>query len=109
MTKLVSIISKYIDHRDFLVVKTEKNIYVIDYDTDDYCLIRCDDTGFCSITIELYHEIVSFFSIEDDDVFESSIIEWLKTKVNWEIKRINVSIVKSYWLRNQFLYGGHFE
>ena len=66
-SKFDSIVFKYLDNQDFVVIKMKNRIYFVNSEGDEYAQIRYDEDGWCGVNYDLVKEISTFFSLQDSD------------------------------------------
>lgn len=89
-SKLDSIVFKYLDNQDFVVIKMKNRLYYVNSDGDEYAQIRYHPKDrWCTIHYDLVGEVSKFFSLDYEDSI-SVINRWIENKLG--IKSINVEV-----------------
>ena len=89
-SKLDSIVFKYLDNQDFVVIKMPNRLYYVNSDGDEYAQIRYHPKDrWCTINYDLVDEVSKFFSLDNYDSI-SIINRWIENKLG--IKSINVEL-----------------
>ena len=78
------IVFKYLNDKNFSILKSESNIYFIEYRDDKYAQIRLHKNGTCFIYWSLIDEISDFFSLGDFDS-QSIIGRWVENTLQIEV------------------------
>ena len=60
-------IFKYLDNKNFSILKSKTDIFFVENRDDEYAQIRLRNDGFCFIYWRLVVEISDFFSMEESD------------------------------------------
>ena len=77
-------IFKYLDNKNFSILKSETEIYFVENRDDEYAQIRLRNDGFCFIYWRLVVEISDFFSMEESDS-EQVIGKWVGNTLQTEV------------------------
>ena len=89
-SKLDSIIFKYLDNQDFVVIKMGNRLYYVNSEDDEYAQIRYHPKDrWCTIHYDLADEVSKFFSLDYEDSI-NVINKWIENKLG--IKSINVEV-----------------
>jgi hypothetical protein len=81
-----TIIFKYLDNQNFVVIKNTDGIYFFNSEEDRTAQIRYHENyGWCIIYYKLIEEISSFFSIEDSNSHEV-ISKWVENILQMGVK-----------------------
>jgi len=66
MTKyqIDKIIFKYLDNKNYIILKSETDVYFVENGNDEYAQIRLKNDGTCHIYYVLIDEISHFFYLE---------------------------------------------
>jgi hypothetical protein len=89
-SKLDSIIFKYLDNQDFVVIKMSNRLYYVNSEDDEYAQVRYHPKDrWCTIHYDLADEVSKFFSLDYEDSI-SVINKWIENKLG--IKSINVEV-----------------
>ena len=98
MTKyqIDKIIFKYLDNKNYIILKSETEIYFVENRDDEYAQIRLRNDGFCFIYWRLIEEISSFFSMEESDS-EAIIGRWVENTLQTEVTSTSASYPFSYF------------
>jgi len=78
------IVFKYLDDKNFSILKSETEIYFVENRDDEYAQIRLRNDGFCFIYWRLVVEISDFFSMEESDS-EQVIGKWVGNTLQTEV------------------------
>jgi hypothetical protein len=94
MTKyqIDKIIFKYLDNKNYIILKSETSTYFLENRDDEYAQIRLRNDGFCFIYWRLIEEISSFFSMEKSDS-EQVIGKWVGNTLQTEVTSTCASLV----------------
>jgi hypothetical protein len=71
------IIFKYLDNKNYIILKTKTDTYFVENEDDQYCQIKLRNDGVCIIYWEIINEISDFFSLEESDS-EQVIGRWVE-------------------------------
>jgi hypothetical protein len=83
------LIFTYLDNQDFKVIESEKRIFFVNSEGDEFAQIVIDkEDGFCEINYNLIHELTSFFPF--------SIIKCRDYVSSWVSDKEGVSISDSW-------------
>ena len=89
-SKLDSIVFKYLDNQDLVVIKMKNRLYYVNSDGDEYAQIRYHPKDrWCTIHYDLADEVSKFFSLDYEDSI-NVINKWIENKLG--IKSINVEV-----------------
>ena len=90
-SQLDKVIFKFLDNQKFVKIKKGRNLFFTYSHDDDWGVIKYDN-HLLIINKDLTLEVMSFFSIDQDDA-EILIRDWVSNKIN---KQIDIWDVKSY-------------
>ena len=89
-SKLDSIVFKYLDNQDFVVIKMKNRLYYVNSEGDEYAQVRYHPKDrWCTIHYDLVDEVSKFFSLNYEDSI-NLINKWIENKLG--IKSINVEV-----------------
>ena len=89
-SKLDSIVFKYLDNQDFVVIKMKNRLYYVNSEDDEYAQVRYHPKDrWCTIHYDLADEVSKFFSLDYGDSI-NLINKWVENKLG--IKSINVEV-----------------
>ena len=89
-SKFDSIVFKYLDNQDFVVIKMKNRLYYVNSEDDEYAQIRYHPKDrWCTIHYDLADEVSKFFSLDYEDSI-NVINKWIENKLG--IKSINVEV-----------------
>ena len=89
-SKLDSIVFKYLDNQDFVVIKMKNRLYYVNSEGDEYAQVRYHPKDrWCTIHYDLVDEVSKFFSLDYEDSI-NLINKWIENKLG--IKSINVEV-----------------
>ena len=89
-SKLDSIVFKYLDNQDFVVIKMKNRLYYVNSEGDEYAQVRYHPKDrWCTIHYDLADEVSKFFSLDYGDSI-NVINKWIENKLG--IKSINVEV-----------------
>ena len=89
-SKLDSIVFKYLDNQDFVVIKMKNRLYYVNSEDDEYAQVRYHPKDrWCTIHYDLADEVSKFFSLDYEDSI-NLINKWIEDKLG--IKSINVEV-----------------
>ena len=89
-SKFDSIIFKYLDNQDFVVIKMPNRLYYVNSEDDEYAQVRYHPKDrWCTIHYDLADEVSKFFSLDYEDSI-NVINKWIEDKLG--IKSINVEV-----------------
>ena len=89
-SKFDSIIFKYLDNQDFVVIKMGNRLYYVNSEDDEYAQVRYHPKDrWCTIHYDLADEVSKFFSLDYEDSI-NVINKWIEDKLG--IKSINVEV-----------------
>jgi hypothetical protein len=89
-SKLDSIVFKYLDNQDFVVIKMGNRLYYVNSEGDEYAQVRYHPKDrWCTIHYDLADEVSKFFSLDYEDSI-NVINKWIENKLG--IKSINVEV-----------------
>ena len=89
-SKLDSIVFKYLDNQDFVVIKMKNRLYYVNSEGDEYAQVRYHPKDrWCTIHYDLVDEVSKFFSLDYGDSI-NVINKWIENKLG--IKSINVEV-----------------
>ena len=89
-SKLDSIVFKYLDNQDFVVIKMKNRLYYVNSEDDEYAQVRYHPKDrWCTIHYDLVDEVSKFFSLDYEDSI-NLINKWVENKLG--IKSINVEV-----------------
>ena len=89
-SKFDSIVFKYLDNQDFVVIKMGNRLYYVNSEDDEYAQVRYHPKDrWCTIHYDLADEVSKFFSLDYEDSI-SVINKWIEDKLG--IKSINVEV-----------------
>jgi len=89
-SKLDSIVFKYLDNQDFVVIKMKNRLYYVNSEDDEYAQVRYHPKDrWCTIHYDLVDEVSKFFSLDYGDSI-NVINKWIENKLG--IKSINVEV-----------------
>ena len=89
-SKLDSIVFKYLDNQDLVVIKMKNRLYYVNSEDDEYAQIRYHPKDrWCTIHYDLADEVSKFFSLDYEDSI-NVINKWIENKLG--IKSINVEV-----------------
>lgn len=89
-SKLDSIVFKYLDNQDFVVIKMKNRLYYVNSEGDEYAQVRYHPKDrWCTIHYDLADEVSKFFSLDYEDSI-NLINKWVENKLG--IKSINVEV-----------------
>ncbi len=91
------IVFKYLDDKNFSILKSETEIYFVENRDDEYAQIRLRNDGFCFIYWRLVVEISDFFSMEESDS-EQVIGKWVGNTLQTEVTYTQTSIGRVDWV-----------
>ena len=90
-SQLGKVIFKFLDSQKFFKIKRGRNLFFTYSPDDNWGIIKYDN-HLLIINKDLTLEVMSFFSIDQDDA-EILIRDWVSNKIN---KQIDIWDVKSY-------------
>ena len=89
-SKLDSIVFKYLDNQDFVVIKMKNRLYYVNSEDDEYAQVRYHPKDrWCTIHYDLVDEVSKFFSLDYGDSI-NVINKWIENKFGR--KSINVEV-----------------
>jgi hypothetical protein len=89
-SKFDSIVFKYLDNQDFVVIKMGNRLYYVNSEDDEYAQVRYHPKDrWCTIHYDLVDEVSKFFSLDYGDSI-NVINKWIENKLG--IKSINVEV-----------------
>ena len=89
-SKFDSIVFKYLDNQDFVVIKMGNRLYYVNSEDDEYAQVRYHPKDrWCTIHYDLADEVSKFFSLDYEDSI-NVINKWIEDKLG--IKSINVEV-----------------
>lgn len=89
-SKLDSIVFKYLDNQDFVVIKMKNRLYYVNSEDDEYAQVRYHPKDrWCTIHYDLVDEVSKFFSLDYEDSI-NLINKWIENKLG--IKSLNVEV-----------------
>jgi DNA polymerase III sliding clamp (beta) subunit (PCNA family) len=89
-SKLDSIVFKYLDNQDFVVIKMKNRLYYVNSEDDEYAQVRYHPKDrWCTIHYDLADEVSKFFSLDYEDSI-NVINKWVENKLG--IKSTNVEV-----------------
>ena len=89
-SKFDSIVFKYLDNQDFVVIKMGNRLYYVNSEDDEYAQVRYHPKDrWCTIHYDLADEVSKFFSLDYSDSI-SVINRWIENKFGR--KSINVEV-----------------
>ena len=77
-------IFKYLDNKNFSILKSKTDIFFVENRDDEYAQIRLRNDGFCFIYWRLVVEISDFFSLQSSDS-KSIIGKWVGNTLQTEV------------------------
>jgi hypothetical protein len=89
-SKFDSIVFKYLDNQDFVVIKMKNRLYYVNSEDDEYAQVRYHPKErWCTISYDLVEEIDKFFSLDSYRSIDI-INKWVENKLG--IKSMNVEV-----------------
>ncbi len=94
------IVFKYLNDKNFSILKSKKDIFFVENKDDEYAQIRLRNDGVCFIYWRLVVEISDFFSLQSSDS-KSIIGKWVGNTLQTEVTSTRVLFYPHYhWVGN---------
>ena len=101
-SQINNLVFKYLENQDFVSFKTNKDIYFMNTNEDEYGKIRFDKKDSeCYISKKLVDEVSEFFSMDNSDSKEL-IGRWFENTIKMKVKDIYMTPDPSYTLRTPY-------